>query len=88
METTALTFATHFAHHGMPFIPAGYAFGAKLFGTDEVRGGSPWGPGTFAGATGARQPTETELEFAEHYGTLVGDDGGAGCFAGCRFGYG
>lgn len=82
METTALTFATHFAHHGMPFIPAGYAFGPKMYGLDDVRGGSPWGPGTFAGATGERQPSDTELEFAEHYGMLLLFLGGRHGFCG------
>lgn len=37
-----------------------------MFGLDEVRGGSGWGAGTFAGPTGARQPTQTELSQAEH----------------------
>jgi len=54
------------AAHGMIWVPPGYSFGEPLFSLDEVRGGSGWGAGTFAGATGARQPTHTELEFAEH----------------------
>ena len=29
-----------------------------------VRGGGPWGAGTFAGADGMRQPTKFELEAA------------------------
>jgi len=33
-------------------------------GLDEVRGGSPWGAGTFAGGHGERQPSATELEIA------------------------
>ncbi|EIE19584.1 hypothetical protein COCSUDRAFT_58333 [Coccomyxa subellipsoidea C-169] len=31
----------------------------------RVRGGSGWGAGTFAGGDGSRQPSETELEYAE-----------------------
>lgn len=54
------------AHHGMIYVPAGYSFGAPLYGLDEVRGGSGWGAGTFAGGDGSRQPTKTELDFAEH----------------------
>lgn len=37
-----------------------------MFGLDEVRGGSGYGAGTFAGATGARQPSSNELKQAEH----------------------
>ena len=54
------------AAHGMIWVPPGYSFGEAAFGLDEVRGGSGWGAGTFAGPTGARQPTQTELAQAEH----------------------
>ena len=54
------------AAHGMIWVPPGYSFGEAMFGLDEVRGGSGWGAGTFAGPTGARQPTKTELSQAEH----------------------
>lgn len=54
------------AAHGMIWVPPGYSFGEPMFGLDEVRGGSGYGAGTFAGPTGARQPTHTELSFAEH----------------------
>ena len=37
-----------------------------MFGTDAVKAGSPWGAATFAGATGARQPTDIELAYARH----------------------
>ncbi len=68
METTALTAVTQLAHHGMVFVPTGYSFGAKLYGLEEVRGGSAYGAGCFAGGDGSRQPSATELEFAEHQG--------------------
>ena len=35
--------------------------------------GSPWGAGTFAGATGQRQPTPLELEIAQLQGGLFWD---------------
>ena len=54
------------AAHGMIWVPPGYTFGAPMYGLDEVRGGSGFGAGTFAGATGTRQPSTVELEFAEH----------------------
>jgi NAD(P)H dehydrogenase (quinone) len=68
-ETTAFTSVTQFAHHGMVFVPLGYTAPDGLqFGLDEVMGGSAWGAGTFAGPTGARQPTERELTLAQHQG--------------------
>jgi NAD(P)H dehydrogenase (quinone) len=53
----------------MLFVPLGYTFGAGMFGVDEVRGGSPYGAGTFAGADGSRTPSEVELAVARHQGT-------------------
>ena len=67
-ETTALTTITQLAHHGMIFVPVGYSFGAQLFDTEVVRGGSPYGAGCYAGAGGSRQPSELELAHAEHQG--------------------
>lgn len=68
METTAMTAVTQLTHHGMIFVPPGYSFGPELYGLDAVRGGSPWGAGTFAGGQGERQPSDTELRYAEHQG--------------------
>lgn len=58
-----------FAHHGIIFVPLGYktAFGT-LADLSEVRGGSPWGAGTFAAADGSRMPTAKELELATTHG--------------------
>merc|ERR1711924_9839 len=66
-ETTALTFTTQLTHHGMIFVPMGY-MNPKMFDNSYVHGGSPWGPGTLAGADGSRQPSETEIELAKGYG--------------------
>lgn len=66
-ETTALTAITQLTHHGMIFVPIGYTFGAGMFELEEVKGGSPYGSGTFAG-DGTRQPTKLELEQAFHQG--------------------
>eukprot|EP00178_Gracilaria_changii_P023534 TRINITY_DN71195_c0_g1_i1.p1 TRINITY_DN71195_c0_g1~~TRINITY_DN71195_c0_g1_i1.p1 ORF type:complete len:215 (-),score=39.58 TRINITY_DN71195_c0_g1_i1:32-676(-) len=66
-ETTALTWVTQLTHHGMLFVPMGYSNPAVM-NLDEVHGGSPYGPGTFAGADGSRQPSELELGLATHYG--------------------
>ncbi|KAF5948749.1 hypothetical protein HYC85_014706 [Camellia sinensis] len=55
-ETTALTAITQLVHHGMIFVPIGYTFGAGMFEMETVKGGSPYGAGTYAG-DGSRQPT-------------------------------
>lgn len=67
-ELTAVTSLSNFVHHGMIYIPIGGAFGEPMSIVDQVRGGSAWGAGTFASGTGARQPTQTELDFAECQG--------------------
>ncbi|XP_020594401.1 probable NAD(P)H dehydrogenase (quinone) FQR1-like 1, partial [Phalaenopsis equestris] len=66
-ETTPLTAITQLAHHGMIFVPIGYTFGGAMFEMEKVKGGSPYGAGTFAG-DGSRAPTELELELAFHQG--------------------
>jgi len=69
-ETTALTFYTQLVHHGCIIVPIGYS-SPLLFNMDEIHGGSPYGAGTFAGPTGARQPSKLELDVAEHQGKHV-----------------
>jgi NAD(P)H dehydrogenase (quinone) len=68
-ESTAIAAMSTFAHHGLIYVPFGYA---KAFGTmadlSEVHGGSPWGAGTFASADGSRQPSAKELEIATAQG--------------------
>lgn len=66
-ETTALTAVTYFSHHGMMYVPFGFANNA-LFGLHEVVGGSPYGSGTVSDGDGSRQPTETELSIAKNQG--------------------
>ncbi|VUC30022.1 unnamed protein product [Clonostachys rosea] len=70
-ESTALASLSTLAHHGIIYVPFGYA---KAFGqlTDlsEVHGGGPWGAGTFAAGDGSRQPSEKELEIATIQGEV------------------
>jgi len=66
-ETTPLTTITQLTHHGMIFVPVGYTFGAGMFEMEQIKGGSPYGAGTFAG-DGSRQPSELELGQAFHQG--------------------
>lgn len=56
----------------MIFVPIGYTGGAGMFEMNEVRGGSPYGAGTFAG-DGKRQPTKLELEVAFHQGKYTAE---------------
>lgn len=65
-----LTAITQLAHHGMIFVPIGYTFGAGMFEMEKVKGGSPYGAGTFAG-DGSRQPSELELQQAFHQGKYI-----------------
>lgn len=48
-ESTAIASMSTLVHHGMIFVPLGYknTF-PMLANVSEVRGGSPWGAGTFA----------------------------------------
>ncbi|CAL9112142.1 probable NAD(P)H dehydrogenase (quinone) FQR1-like 2 [Musa acuminata AAA Group] len=69
-ETTAWTAITQLTHHGMLFVPIGYTFGAGMFEMDEIRGGSPYGAGVFAG-DGTRQASEAELALAEYQGKYM-----------------
>ncbi|KAJ7617326.1 NADH-quinone oxidoreductase [Roridomyces roridus] len=64
-ETTIQNSISTLAHHGVIFVPFGYATAfPQLTSLDEVHGGSPWGAGTLAGPDGSRQPTALELEVA------------------------
>ena len=48
-ESTALAAMSTLAHHGIIYVPLGYATVSEQLSTlDEVRGGSAWGAGTFA----------------------------------------
>ncbi|MED6113255.1 hypothetical protein PIB30_069122 [Stylosanthes scabra] len=71
-ELSALTAITQLAHHGMLFVPLGYTFGNGMFEMDEVKGGSAYGAGTFAG-DGTRQPTELELQQAFYQGKYMAE---------------
>lgn len=68
-ESTIISTLSTFTHHGIIYVPLGYSktFG-QLTNLSEVRGGSPWGAGTFAGADGSRQPSALELELAKLHG--------------------
>jgi NAD(P)H dehydrogenase (quinone) len=68
-EMTTMSLLSTLTHHGMIFTPLGYAPAfAELTNLEEAHGGSPWGAGTLAGPTGARQPSKIELDLARAQG--------------------
>jgi NAD(P)H dehydrogenase (quinone) len=68
-ESTAMNSISTLTHHGIIYVPLGYAkANAQLTNVEEVHGGSPWGAGTFSKGDGSRQPTPLELETAKIQG--------------------
>ncbi|KAK6359979.1 flavodoxin-like fold protein [Orbilia brochopaga] len=68
-ESTVIAAMSTLAHHGIIYVPLGYAKAfPQMTDLSEVRGGSPWGSGTFAGADGSRQPSDKEKEIARIHG--------------------
>jgi len=68
-ESTAIAAMSTFAHHGLIYVPLGYKTTFSILADlSEVRGGSPWGAGTFSAGDGSRQPTAKELQLAEAQG--------------------
>jgi len=73
-ESTVISALSTLTHHGLIYVPLGYKTSFPLLANlSEVRGGSPWGAGTFAGADGSRQPTALELELATIQGESFGN---------------
>lgn len=76
-ESTAIAAMSTLAHHGIIYVPLGYAkVNSQLADLTEIHGGSPWGAGSFTGGDGSRQPTPKELEVAtiqgEEFTNVVG----------------
>ena len=69
-ESTIISFVTTLMHHGMIYVGLPYAC-PELADTSEVKGGSPWGAATIAGADGSRQPSAKELAQARFQGKHV-----------------
>jgi NAD(P)H dehydrogenase (quinone) len=69
-ESTILGFIPTFLHQGMAVVGLPYAFAGQM-GTEEVKGGSPYGASTITNGDGSRQPSEIELEGAKFQGAHV-----------------
>ncbi|MEQ9462241.1 MAG: NAD(P)H:quinone oxidoreductase [Haliea sp.] len=71
-ETTIQSFHTTLFHHGMIVVGLPYAI-PETSDISEVRGGSPLGAATIAGADGSRIPSTKELAMARFQGSHVAD---------------
>jgi NAD(P)H dehydrogenase (quinone) len=69
-ESTILTFIPTLLHHGMIYVGLPYAC-PELADISELKGGSPCGAATIAGADGSRQPSAKELAMARFQGKHV-----------------
>jgi NAD(P)H dehydrogenase (quinone) len=69
-ESTILTFIPTLLHHGMIYVGLPYAC-PELSDISELKGGSPYGAATIAGADGSRQPSAKELAMARFQGKHV-----------------
>src|SRR5436190_23608761 len=69
-ESTILTFHPTLLHLGMIIVGLPYAEQTQM-GIDEIKGGSPYGASTIAGAQGERMPSQQELSMARFQGRHV-----------------
>ncbi len=69
-ETTIISFWHTLAHHGMVISGLPYS-SPELYDLSEVRGGSPYGASTIAGADGSSSPSAIELKLAEDQGRHI-----------------
>lgn len=69
-ESTIMSFVNTLMHHGMVYVGLPYAC-PELADISEVKGGSPWGAATIAGADGSRRPSAKELAQARFQGKHV-----------------
>jgi len=73
-ESTVISSLSTLTHHGLIYVPLGYKTTFPILANlSEVRGGSPWGAGSYAGADGSRQPTALEIELATAQGEAFGN---------------
>ena len=71
-ETTIVSTWITLAHHGLTIVPLSYA-AQELLDLGQLKGGSPYGAATIAGAAGDRQPLEQELAMARLQGRRVAE---------------
>ncbi|MCQ8278270.1 NAD(P)H:quinone oxidoreductase [Acetobacteraceae bacterium KSS8] len=69
-ETTLFSILTNLLHHGLVVTGLPYSFQGQL-GIDAVKGGTPYGASTLAGADGSRAVSEVEQDGARFLGEHV-----------------
>ncbi|KAK6198639.1 flavoprotein-like protein [Scheffersomyces amazonensis] len=67
-ESTVMNTLSTLTHHGISFVPLGFANPAQGSFDNGIQGGSLWGAGTFAGHDGSRQVTDIEKSIAKTQG--------------------
>jgi NAD(P)H dehydrogenase (quinone) len=71
-ETTLFSILTNLLHMGCTIVGLDYNFAAQN-GSEEVKGGSPYGASTIANSDGSRQPSQIELDGARYLGRRVAE---------------
>jgi NAD(P)H dehydrogenase (quinone) len=71
-ETTLFSILTNLLHMGCTIVGLDYNFAAQN-GSEEVKGGSPYGASTIANSDGSRLPSRIELDGARYLGRKVAE---------------
>lgn len=72
-EMTIMSTVTTLAHHGMVYVPLGYAgVRKKLSHLGKIHGGGPWGAGAIAGSDGSKEVIGLEQKVAKEQGRRFG----------------
>lgn len=71
-ETTLFSILTNLLHMGCTIVGLDYSFAAQN-GSEEVKGGSPYGASTIANSDGSRQPSQIDLDGARYLGRKVAE---------------
>jgi len=71
-ETTLFSVLTNLLHMGCTIVGLDYGFAAQN-GSEEVKGGSPYGASTIANSDGSRQPSQIDLDGARYLGRKVAE---------------
>ena len=71
-ETTLFSILTNLLHMGMTIVGLDYNYAAQN-GSEEVKGGAPYGASTIANSDGSRQPSQIDLDGARYLGRKVAE---------------
>ena len=71
-ETTLFSVLTNLLHMGCTIVGLDYNFAAQN-GSEEVKGGAPYGATTIANSDGSRQPSQIDLDGARYLGRRVAE---------------